>query len=547
MPKRVLIPVAACAVLVPIAVIRASGATSAPERPAVRHAQVTRTVVHDTAHAGAPVSARRCELAGGNCRAHAAGRLPRHRPARKAFPTIVGTPVAGHVLRATVGKWANAPRHFSFQWYDENTPIPGATQSTYRVTNNDVDHTLDVSVIAANARGASRPAPSPATGVAVLPCGLVVSSTSAISAAVNGGNAPGRAICVRTGTYSVGSLSGRHSTMTTVEAYPGDQRPVLAGSVGLSGANLRVEGFATTGGFYTNGATNVKIVGNTFENCTACGSLLFANNEHDGGNLTVAHNLMYNVRQTGAFNDGYGVYGCNGSWSGLSILFNTFDTMNQHPVQLGGCKGVEIVGNEMHNVTYDTSPAAGGDNYGEHVDCIEMWNQSTRMLIANNRCENTAPPGGQGMLLSGDTSYGTLRNNLIVDISDQCVDDTPNGTSSGSFNNWTVQNNTVEACGYSFTSGGLGGSYGFDMNGPNSAGNIFKFNVFTSWETNGSPSQFAFEDDNAVGHGDLPHAPGTHDRRIRVRFADYHNWRPLNLPSNWGYHATRVGYLGNTP
>ena len=297
----------------------------------------------------------------------------------------------------------------------------------------------------------------------------MVSSASALISAVDNGNSPGKATCVRAGTYSVHSLDGHHSTMTTIEAYPGDQRPVLSGSIGLGGSNLRIEGFTTTGGFYTNGATDVKVVGNLFENCTACGSLLFVNSDHDGGSITVAHNLMYNVKQTGAFNDGYGVYGCNGSWSGLYILFNTFDTMNQHPVQLGGCKGVQIVGNEMRNVTYDMAPATGGDNYGEHVDCIEMWNQSTQMLIANNRCENTAPPGGQGMLLSGDTTYGTLRNNLIVDISDQCVDDTPNETSSSSFNNWTVESNTVEACGYSFNGGGLGGSYGFDMSGPNSS------------------------------------------------------------------------------
>ena len=154
-------------------------------------------------------------------------------PPYKAFPTIVGTPVSGRVLRATVGKWANSPRHFSFQWYDENTPIPGATHSTYRVTNNDVDHTLDVSVTAANGRGDSRPAPSLATGTAVLPCGRVVSSASALISAVDNGNSPGKATCVRAGTYSVHSLDGHHSTMTTIEAYPGDQLAVLSGSIGL--------------------------------------------------------------------------------------------------------------------------------------------------------------------------------------------------------------------------------------------------------------------------------------------------------------------------
>jgi hypothetical protein len=540
-PKRVLILFAACAVVIPIVVIRASHATSAPGKPAAKHAAAT------PAAKQAPKPTARRAAGTSDRHVHATVKLPRRRPARTAFPTIVGTPMSGRVLRATVGKWANAPRHFSFQWYDENTPIPGATHSTYRVTNNDVDHTLDVSVTAANARGTSRPAPSLATGTVVLPCGRVVSSTSALISAVENGNSPGKATCVRAGTYSVHSLNGHQSTMTTIEAYPGDPRPVLSGSIGLGGSNLRIEGFTTTGGFYTNDATDVKVVGNLFENCTACGSLLFVNNDHDGGNITVAHNLMYNVKQTGAFNDGYGVYGCSGGWSGLYILFNTFDTMNQHPVQLGGCKGVQIVGNEMRNVTYDMAPATGGDNYGEHVDCIEMWNQSTQMLIANNRCENTAPPGGQGMLLSGDTTYGTLRNNLIVDISDQCVDDTPNETSSSSFNNWTVENNTVEACGYSFNGGGLGGSYGFDMDGPNSTGNVFKYNIFTSWETNGSRGQFSSEDSNAVEHGQLPHAPGTHDRRVRPRFADHHNWRALNLPGNWGYHATRVGYLGNTP
>ena len=203
--------------------------------------------------------------------------------------------------------------------------------------------------------------------------------------------------------------------------------------------------------------------------------------------------------------------------------------MNQHPDETT-CDGMNIIGNEIDHAYYDSSTP------DQHVDCIEIWGGASNVNIEDNRCEDTTGANQtQGMLLSGDAKNGKLINNLVVDINDQCVDDTPNGTSSTSFNNWTVENNTIDNCGNTWGGGGVGGSYGFDMNGPSSSGNVFEYNIFSSWETNGSKSQFSTDTNNDVKQG----APGSGDVTTVPQYVDHHNWQTTNLPSNWG--ITRRG------
>ncbi len=458
-------------------------------------------------------------------------------PANSALPSISGTPEPGDTLTATAGTWSGSPSGYSYQWYDEATPISGATGSTYTVVSSDVDHTIDVTVTASNASGSSSAAASTSTGVVVQACDMVVSSASAIVSDMQNTANSGKVICAAPGSYNIASISAKQASMTTLEAEPGQAQPTLSGGIGVGGTNLRIEGFALADGFYTMGMNHLRIVGNYFHDCTACGSLLFINNSADVGDFTVAHNRMINVKQNDAFQDGYGIYGCTGNPTNINVLYNTFQNMNQHPDETT-CDGMNIVGNEIDHAYYDSSTP------DQHVDCIEIWGGASNINIQDNRCEDTTGANQtQGMLLSGDTKNGKLINNLIVDINDQCVDDTPNGTSSTSFSSWTVENNTIDNCGNTWGGGGVGGTYGFDMNGPSSTGNVFEYNVFSSWETNGSSNQFSTDTNNDVKQG----APGSGDITTAPQYVDHHNWQTTNLPSNWGYHPARVGYQANMP
>ena len=76
-----------------------------------------------------------------------------HAPTNTAAPKLTGKPAAGKTLTCSTGGWANAPTSYAFQWYDDGTPIAGATGSKYKVTTLDEGTTLTCVVTASNAGG----------------------------------------------------------------------------------------------------------------------------------------------------------------------------------------------------------------------------------------------------------------------------------------------------------------------------------------------------------------------------------------------------------
>ena len=61
-------------------------------------------------------------------------------------PTISGFAVVGQTLTATAGSWDPSPDTTSFQWLANNSPISGATGSTYVVKQADLRRTISVRV-----------------------------------------------------------------------------------------------------------------------------------------------------------------------------------------------------------------------------------------------------------------------------------------------------------------------------------------------------------------------------------------------------------------
>jgi YD repeat-containing protein len=76
-------------------------------------------------------------------------------------PTLSGEPAVGVTMGVSNGKWSNTPIAYSYQWEDcdatetDCTPIPGATNSTYRVTEGDMTHALVAVVTATNGGGSA--------------------------------------------------------------------------------------------------------------------------------------------------------------------------------------------------------------------------------------------------------------------------------------------------------------------------------------------------------------------------------------------------------
>jgi len=444
-----------------------------------------------------------------------------------------GGPIAGSPV---VGQTLTAPSGATFQWYDESVPIAGATTPTYTVQASDLDHTIAVTVDGV---------PSSSTTVVQNPCTITDSTASAAVTDVQNTANSGKTICLTAGTYAITSLTVHQAAMTTLEAQPGaSPQPTISTEPAIRANNLRIEGFHLSSGLDDNGSGNVQIVGNYYHDAGANGSLWFASTS-DTTNSTVSelHNRMVNVQTNGStFNDGWGFYGCDVNGQHYIQNYNTFATMNQHPLQLAGCATIQAIGNEYLNIW---------DQYSsQHADCLEIWGGAGASTIQDNRCTTQTPvppcPGvaggrcGSDFLLSGDSGPFIVTNNLIVNSPKQCFDDTPNGTFNGSMRNGTIENNTVVGCNYG----------AIDMTGGSSSGNTVAYNIADNITGNGNCSQFTVEDFN---NGLAPHCPGTHDTNVTPSFTSTEPSNPnatyatTNVNAAWGYHPARVGFDAHLP
>jgi len=476
-------------------------------------------------------------------------------PVNTAAPAITdstnpGLYESGDVLSASTGSWTNSPTSYSYQWMDEDTVISGATSSTYTLASSDLDHTVDVEITATNGSGTSNVAFSASSGVIVNACNITTANVTTAVGDINSGHS-GQTICLSAGTYAPGTISGNNAAMTTLEAAPG-ATVTLSNQPVITANNFRIEGFVLSGGLTDNGAGNVNVVGNYYHDAGANGALWYANgNDTTSSTVKELHNRMINVQTNGStFDDGWGFYGCDVNGQHYVQDYNTFNTMNQHPLQLAGCATIEAIGNEYLNIW---------DQYSsQHADCLEIWGGAGTSTIQDNRCTTQTPvpscPGvaggtcGSDMLLSGDSGPFTVTNNLISNSPKQCLDDTPNGTFNGSMTNGVLENNTITNCAF----GEL------DMTGGSSTGNTAEFNV-ASITGNGNCSQFTTEDFN---NGSQPHCPGTHDTNVTPTFTSTEPSDPgatyatSNVNSAWGYQVGctsltvchgRVGYDAHIP
>ncbi|HLH15055.1 MAG TPA: hypothetical protein VKV16_09725, partial [Solirubrobacteraceae bacterium] len=79
-------------------------------------------------------------------------------PKKTQKPTVSGTLEDGQLLSAQPGEWRSvSPLSFSYQWQScvkrACSPIPGATQSVYRLVTAQIGQSLEVSVTARNSAG----------------------------------------------------------------------------------------------------------------------------------------------------------------------------------------------------------------------------------------------------------------------------------------------------------------------------------------------------------------------------------------------------------
>lgn len=78
-------------------------------------------------------------------------------PSNTAAPVLSGIAKVGQTLTVTTGTWSNTPSSYQYQWYRGLYMIPGATTSSYTITNADRGEKIQCAVTAVNASGPSIP------------------------------------------------------------------------------------------------------------------------------------------------------------------------------------------------------------------------------------------------------------------------------------------------------------------------------------------------------------------------------------------------------
>jgi len=125
-------------------------------------------------------------------------------PTANAPPVVTGTLNPGFTLAASSGAWSGDGVALTYQWERcadaaaGCSPIPGATSSTYTLTNGDLASTLRVTVSGRNRLGAST-STSVTTGIVAGPAG---SPTATAAPAIEGVVGPGAALTATTGTWA---------------------------------------------------------------------------------------------------------------------------------------------------------------------------------------------------------------------------------------------------------------------------------------------------------------------------------------------------------
>ena len=113
-------------------------------------------------------------------------------PTNSVAPVISGTTLTGSTLSTTNGTWTGSPSSYTYQWKRATAAsgsysnISSATNSTYVLTDADIDKYIKVSIIASNSVGASSAELSAATSIVLDLTDSVVPTTTTPVATATG-------------------------------------------------------------------------------------------------------------------------------------------------------------------------------------------------------------------------------------------------------------------------------------------------------------------------------------------------------------------------
>ena len=186
---------------------------------------------------------------------------PSPTPVNTVAPAVTGNLTVGSTLTSTTGTWTNSPSSYTYQWYySSNTPISGATSSTYVTQTGDVGNSIYCRVTATYAGGSTAANSNTVGPIVAIPVNiayLVVAGGGSggwenLQSGTGGGGGAGGVL--------TGSFTQSANTVYTITVGAGGVGQTL-GSVGNNGANSTIIGtdsvtFTAIGGGRGGGGAN---------------------------------------------------------------------------------------------------------------------------------------------------------------------------------------------------------------------------------------------------------------------------------------------------
>lgn len=166
-------------------------------------------------------------------------------------PTIAGTRAVGSKLTAKTA-WTPSVKSATYQWFRGETPIPGATKSTYTLTKADAGKKIKVSVTG------SRPAVTPATKTSSFTGAIAKVFAKKPAPKISGTAKVGRTLTAKAGTWSPKPSKITYQWKANGKAIAGATKKTYKVTSKVAGKRITVTVKVTKTGYLTTSKTSSK-------------------------------------------------------------------------------------------------------------------------------------------------------------------------------------------------------------------------------------------------------------------------------------------------
>lgn len=317
-------------------------------------------------------------------------------PVNTVLPEITGATAVGETLTMSDGSWTRSPNSFAKVWLRGASVIPGATDDTYELTEDDAGFLIAGRVIASNAAGPSAPASAAPVGPVTAAAGIPVNVDLP---EIDGVPQVGETLTVTDGTWTNAPSSYARQWLLNGSAISGETGSSYLVMLGDEGNEVSAQVIASNAAGPSAPAVSTAVVP------SPSGVPASVNAPVVGTDLTAVWNLQYSgtgprfAQTNGFFNEpivagapvanaylqSLGATFCIFDNIGQGILFVCADgstiTIEKFDFSTGAAPVVAFYGDDLTFIFKDCKFGAGGIVTGRDINLNPVNAQSQSLLV----------------------------------------------------------------------------------------------------------------------------------------------------------------------